>query len=388
MNLNFPLKPPLRLLGLIATATALTGGIGFYTISQFRSAPAPVEAELPRPQRITALGRIEPESEVVQIAAPLALDGDRLSQLRVKEGAWVEAGQPIAVLDSYQSLLEAFQQAEQQVRVAQSRLEQVRAGAKSGEIADQTATIARIQSELAGQQATQSAAIARRQAELRTARAEFERFEQLYREGALPASTRDSKQLDLETAQTQLDEAIADQQRTVSTLQAEIEAARATLNQIAEVRPVDLQVAEAEVAAAKLAAQRAQTALDQSMIRAPIAGRILKIHTQPGEQISESGIAALARTDRMQVIAEVYQTDITKVKPGQQAAIASPVLAEPLQGKVEQIGYQVNRQNVFSNQPGENLDQRVVEVKIRLTPADSQKVAGLTNLQVQVALEL
>ena len=43
---------------------------------------------------------------------------------------------------------------------------------------------------------------------------------------------------------------------------------------------------------------------------------------------------------------------------------------------------------MFSNQPGENLDSRVVEVKIRLTPQDSKKVAGLTNLQVQTAIEL
>ncbi|WP_088894077.1 ABC exporter membrane fusion protein [Leptolyngbya ohadii] len=388
MSLNLSSKPPYRLLGLILAATALTGGIGFYTISQFSSTPATVESEPPRIQKVTALGRLEPEGEVIQIAAPLSLDGDRVSQLRVKEGMWVEAGQPIAVLDSYQSLREALQQAEQEVVVAQSRVDQVRAGAKSGEIAAQTAAIVRLQAELAGQKATQSAAIARRQAELRTARAEFDRFEQLYREGAIPASTRDSKQLALDTAQTQLQEAIADRQRTLSTLEAEIQSARATLNQIAEVRPVDIQAATAELAAAKSAAQRARTALEQSMIRAPIAGRILKIHTQPGEQISESGIAEIARTDQMQVVAEVYQTDVGKVQAGQQAVITSPALAEPLRGTVAQIGYQVNRQNVFSDQPGENLDQRVVEVKIRLGSADSQKVAGLTNLQVQVALEM
>lgn len=388
MSLNLASKPPLRLLGLILAATAITGGIGFYTIAQFRPASVPAALESPRPLKITALGRLEPEGEVIQIAAPLSLDGDRLGELRIKQGAWVEAGQPIAVLNSYQFLTQELQQAEQQMRVAQSRLAQVSAGAKSGEIAAQSATIARIQSELAGQQASQSAAIARRQAELRTARAEFDRFEQLYQAGAIPATTRDSKQLALETAQTQLDEAIADQQRSVATLEAELRSARATLSQIAEVRPVDLQTAAAEVTAAQSVVQLAQVALDQSIIRAPIAGRILKIHTQPGEQISESGIADLARTDRMQAIAEVYQTDIAQVRSGQQALITSPALAEPLRGTVEQIGYQVNRQNVFSNQPGENLDQRVVEVKIRLTPADSQKVARLTHLQVQVALEL
>jgi HlyD family secretion protein len=46
----------------------------------------------------------------------------------------------------------------------------------------------------------------------------------------------------------------------------------------------------------------------------------------------------------------------------------------------------VKRQNIFSNQPGENLDRRVVEVKIRLNHGDS--VAGLTNLQVQAEIDL
>ena len=48
----------------------------------------------------------------------------------------------------------------------------------------------------------------------------------------------------------------------------------------------------------------------------------------------------------------------------------------------------MSRQNIFSTQPGENLDRRVVEVTIRLNPQDAQKVAGLTNLQVQIKLDI
>ncbi len=87
-------------------------------------------------------------------------------------------------------------------------------------------------------------------------------------------------------------------------------------------------------------------------------------------------------------VAEVYQTDIGKVKLGQQATITSQAFDGELRGTVSLIGLQVNRQNVFSNQPGENLDSRVVEVKIRLNPEHSKRVAGFTNLQVQTAIEL
>jgi HlyD family secretion protein len=37
---------------------------------------------------------------------------------------------------------------------------------------------------------------------------------------------------------------------------------------------------------------------------------------------------------------------------------------------------------------GENLDRRVIEVKVRLTPQASQQVANLTNLQVEVAIQI
>jgi HlyD family secretion protein len=72
---------------------------------------------------------------------------------------------------------------------------------------------------------------------------------------------------------------------------------------------------------------------------------------------------------------------------GQKAIITSQAFLGELQGTVSEIGLQVSRQNVFSNQPGENLDRRVIEVKINLNPEDSQRVAGLTNLQVQVEIQ-
>jgi HlyD family secretion protein len=58
-----------------------------------------------------------------------------------------------------------------------------------------------------------------------------------------------------------------------------------------------------------------------------------------------------------------------------------------LRGTVTQVGLQVLQQNVFSNQPGENLDRRVVEVRILLDPASTARVRSLTNLQVEVSIE-
>ncbi|MBD2091235.1 ABC exporter membrane fusion protein [Microcoleus sp. FACHB-1515] len=346
---------------------------------------APPTATVDAP--ITALGRLEPVSEVIRVSAPLTLDGDRVAQLLVKQGDSVQPGQVIAVLDSSHRLQSALREAQEQVRVAQSRYEQVRAGAKTGEIAAQQATIARLQAELQGAVAAQTAQIAQRQAELDNATTEYDRFHALYLEGAIAASALDSKRLLVETTQAQLLEASAQQNRTVSTLEAQIREAEANLSRIQEVRPVDMRVAQMEIDRAIAAMQRTQADLDQSCIRAPIAGQIMKIHAWPGEKLGENGLLELGQTRSMAVVAEVYQTDIRSVRVGQRVAITSQAFPGTIAGTVSELGLEVSQQNVFSNQPGENLDRRVIEVKIRLDPQQSKQVAGLTNLQVQVAIE-
>ncbi len=392
MTLEPLLKPSRRrIMGLLVTATAITGAIAVYGISQVgilsKPASQPVVKITPV-RKVTALGRLEPEAEVIRLAAPVALDGDRVAQLLVKEGDLVKAGQVVAILDSRDRLQDALEQASWQVRVVQARLSQVKAGAKTGEIQEGQATIARIQAELAGQIATQNAAIARWQSEVRNARAEYNRFQQLYRTGAISASSLDSKRLSAETTQAQLREAIAQENRTQQTLKKQLNEARANLSHIAEVRPTDVKAATTEVDNAIAGWKQAQTNLQQAYVRSPMAGQILKIHTRLGEKIGDSGIVELGQTSQMVAVAEVYQTDISKVRLGQQAVITSQGFPGELRGKVSHIGLQVNRQNVFSNQPGENLDRRVIEVKIRLNPEDSKQVAGLTNLQVQTAIQL
>ncbi|MBD2465243.1 ABC exporter membrane fusion protein [Oscillatoria sp. FACHB-1407] len=382
--------PNRRLMTLLFMATTITGGITVYGISainQAKESTAQSVEVTPDSRSISALGRLEPATEVIQLAAPMTLDGDRLAELRVKEGDRVETGQIIAVLSSRDRLQNAVQQAQEEVRQAQARLAQVRAGAKTGEVQAQQAAIVRLRAELNGARGVQAATLARLEAEYQNAQVEYNRYQQLYQEGAVSQSTLDSRRLTAVTAEKQLREAQENQNRTLETLEAQLQEATATLDRIAEVRPVDVQVAQTEVDGAIAALTQAQTDLEQAYIRAPIAGQVLKIHTRPGEKLSESGIADLGQTDQMEVVAEVYQSDIGNIQPGQTAIVTGQGFSGELQGTVSQVGWQVSRQNTFSNQPGENLDRRVVEVRIALTPAASRQVAQLTNMQVQVKIQ-
>lgn len=377
---------------LLAIATAFTfGGATLFVAQQFQPS-ATTDSQVPQVpvvDTVTALGRLVPQGELVNLAAPTGSNESRIAQLLVDEGDFMEAGEVLAILDSRDRLQKALNQAQQDVRVARAQLNQVLAGAKTGEIQAQRAEIARLGAERAGQLNEQAATVARLEAAVQNAQVEYNRYQTLYQEGAVSTSERDARQLTLATAQRQLQEARAALERIRNASQEQIDAARATLEQIAEVRPSDVEAAKAEIARAVAAKDQAQARLAEAYVRSPQAGRVLKIHARPGEVVSsETGVATVGRTSQMYAIAEVYQSDVSQIEIGQQARITSPALPDvELRGAVEKIGSMVERQDVINADPTDNIDSRIVEVDIRLDSESSQRVKDYTNLQVKVVIK-
>jgi HlyD family secretion protein len=139
---------------------------------------------------------------------------------------------------------------------------------------------------------------------------------------------------------------------------------------------------DVRVGEAVLAAARAR--LDRAQVRAPVDGEVLLIHSREGERIGADGLLELGQTRRMFVVAEVYETDIGLVSLDQPATITSPALDGPLRGKVHEIGKLVGKIDVLALDPVARTDSRIVEVKILLD--EPERVAGLTNLQVDVEI--
>jgi HlyD family secretion protein len=115
--------------------------------------------------------------------------------LLVKQGDWVQKKQVIAILDSRPRLQAAVEQAMQRVAVTQAQLDQVKTGAKIGEIQAQKAVIARLKVQLREDTAAKKATVTRLEAEAENAQLEYQRYELLYEDGAVSASLRDSKRL-------------------------------------------------------------------------------------------------------------------------------------------------------------------------------------------------
>lgn len=376
---------------VVAAGIALLGIGGAMTYHWIRLSSVeqdqPEIVAAPVVQTITALGRLAPQGEVISLSAPTSSQGNRVDQLLVKEGDRVKVGQVIAILDSYNERKAALEEANEQVNVAQAQLKVVQTGAKPGEIGAQQAEVDRLRVGSPGDIAVQEAAVKRLQAQLRNAQTEFNRYQALYQQGAISASERDQRQLTLDTAQIAVQEGQITLERIRAVIPEELARARATLDQIAQVRSVDIRASQAEVNRAIAARNQAQATLDQASVRSSVDGEVLYIHTRSGEVVSTDGIVEIGQTQQMQAIAEVYQSDISKIKIGQRVRVTSDSIPGELVGTVERIGSQVRRQTIVNTDPSSNIDARVVEVRATLDHASSQKAAKFTNLQVQVVIE-
>jgi HlyD family secretion protein len=375
------LWPALLGLGLIGAPLAL--GLG-----GCRPKPPP-EAPVAAPRRVSALGRIEPETKIRKVSVSSSLSGDRIEEILVEENAWVKAGAPLARLNSYGTLEASLAEANENVAVAESKLAQVQAGAKQGEIRAQEFNVQSLERKLAAEKLSQDQAVAAARAKAQEARVERQRFDALHASGGVSELERDRYRTRAETSTAELAKAIETREGTLATLRSDIESARQTLAQIKEVRPEEVATARNELRKAIAARDRAHKEFEFATVRAPQAGRILKIVARPGDRVGDGGILEMADTSRMIVTAEVYQTDMAQIAINQGATITVDGTDVRLRGEVYQVIPQVQRPTIFAGEPGENQDQRVFEVKLRLQLNEEaqKRIAYASNLQVNVVFD-
>lgn len=102
---------------------------------------------------------------------------------------------------------------------------------------------------------------------------------------------------------------------------------------------------------AKASLESAEANVEQGYIRAPEQGRVLHIYTWPGEHIGDSGVLDLGSSREMFVEAEVYETDIARIRQSQSAIITGAALSQPMHGTVALIERSIGRQQVSMARP-------------------------------------
>ncbi len=308
----------------------LTLGLSAAILSGCGSAEKQTAAtESVQPRQVSALGRIEPLDGILTVSLPNSLSNDSIRQVLVEEGQVVEQGQPMAILETQPVLKADLTKAKAEVTAAQRALD------------------------------AQLSVIERYRAEHRQAQAEARRGKELYQNGATSLQRYEALQAESDAALAQLNEAIANE----LTLEA------------------DVSVKQAQV-------KQAKADLDQATVKAPTKGTILEILARPGDRAGEDGLLRMGDTTRMGVVAEVYQSDLPEIRPGQTATItASGFPGRSQKAKVTEISQQISSQSVATGEAGDMVDKRVVQVKLAL-PKESLAVASrINNLQVNVLFD-
>ncbi|MFP6640681.1 MAG: hypothetical protein VCC04_10595 [Myxococcota bacterium] len=132
--------------------------------------------------------------------------------------------------------------------------------------------------------------------------------------------------------------------------------------------------------------KQAEARVQETLIRSPLEGRVLRINARPGERVGSRSVLSLGTSGNMMAIGEIHANEIRLVELGQLASFSSAALPEPLGGQVEEIGEMILSNSVLGEDPTAPRGLRVVQVRVRLQP--SALAEQLTNLEGQLRIYL
>ena len=88
----------------------------------------------------------------------------------------------------------------------------------------------------------------------------------------------------------------------------------------------------------------------------------------------------------MQAWAQIFQTDVNRIRIGQSAVVTAETggFKEPIRATVASIISQVSERDLFAISGNNDVNARVVLVKLDLDPKERRKVERLSGLNVIV----
>lgn len=315
----------------------------FFIILMLVGLVFPVLAE--QTPKISCLGQIVAGERTIVVSAP---EGSVLGQLLVKRGDRVVRGAELARLRDFDAKVAAVDCAKNEIVLAEAGLALISRGERPDQIK------------------AQRDVVAARDAAMRMHQARKERYQQLHEKFIVSDHEYETIRYDFETARAEL-------LREKNVLDGMLSGHKGEIHQ-----------AGARVALARANHRRELAHLDAQRIRAPIGGKVLSIKCYPGEAVGDSGILDLADTDNMMILAEVYETDIARVRIGSRVRIRSTVFTGEMGGAVMEIERKVEAGRIYALDPRRHTDRRIVLVRIK--PDAPARLASFTNAQVTVIL--
>ncbi|BAY26112.1 secretion protein HlyD [Calothrix sp. NIES-2100] len=380
-------KYPLRwLIGLITAGALVVGTTTTYNLvnrgtskQDISQLTVPVETQTVT-LRINASGKVVP----VQSVNISPKNPGVLGELYVEQGDRVQKGQIIARMDVGEIQAQILQYTAN-IAQAQAQLDEALAGSRPQEIAQAKARLAQVEAQLASARAgnrTQEigqaqAQVESAQAQVKLTQARVDRYRELTRQGATSEDQLDQYISENSRAKAALQEA----QKRLSLLQSgtrseEIDAKEAAVTEAQAAlvllqngsRPEEIAQRQAAVKVAQAQLKAAEVRLADTVIRAPFTGIVTQKYANVGSFVTpttsasssasatSSSIVAVARG--LEVLAQVPEADIGRIKPGQQVEIVADAYPD-----------------------------QIFKGRVRLIAPEAVVEQGVTSFQVRVALD-
>ena len=385
---NIPrFKSPLIAAGLSLLLGIALGGAGVYMWGDRLGDSRSREQTAVTKNRVSALGRLQPSGGVISV---FGLPGDRIDKLFAKQGDKVAKDTILAEMASRKDRELARDLVAIQLREAKAQRAAIDEAGKA-KIAVIDAEIAQLQSGRDDDLKAQDCKIAALVEQSRVADNGWNRLKSLEL-ASVATQDLEKSELAYRQAQSELTAARAMRDKTEkgyarndALLRAKRSAVLAELEEALKRVTVDLIAENLKIA---------ERGLDATQIKAPVAGRVLKVIGHEGDPTGTQPIFQLADTDAMVVIAEVYVTDIQAIdawlsQSPVQTTITSNALSKPLNGDLQrrQITHMVGKNQQFSLNPREDIDRRIVEVRVDVRPDSVELASRYVGLEVNVDFE-
>ena len=338
-----------------------------------------VESESTTP--IRGIGKLEPQSGVIKVMAPIGQQVESLFDLKI--GSEVITDQPIVKLAG-------AEKAEMELQLALAN----KVDAEKKESFEKSQGLLQRQAaELALEEArSKRDEIENKSQGVELLRAQFqlanEMLQKLENLKSNPATSRLVGQSEIDKQRL-----VVHQLRTkIGQSEDEIRLAKDKIERAERVAELDIERIEALLRESALpmnslntAINAANKAIDLLEIKSPINGKVLDIVVRPGDTATNQPVMLIGDTSKMVCVAEINDSSLHRVQVGATATVSCAAIEQAITGKVVSKGVMIGPPSMKDPNPFARVDRKTGQVVIELD--NSSAAANFVNLQVDVAIE-
>jgi len=387
---------PLLLASVVANL-ALAGAAGYLLFGGKKAGPGTLalgggSTDATAGGAVEALGRIQPAGGVIGVYGP---PGDKVKAIKVAVGRTVAIGDTLATLSGDDERELNLKTLGSQIAEANALIAAIKASTQA-KLTDLEAEANQATAGLVQDTKVLDAKGKAAAAQADRARGELKRLTEVKAEG-VPVSEQEFETVTALLATAEAEMAVAVAQKEKLKVQKEQSAVSIEAKKAAVTAEANRAVAQVPLASLEAAKRVAERKVQDAGVVAPTAGKVVRIPAKVGETLANQPIVELADTGRLVVLAEVYETDVGRLREwvvnkgsvkveidarGVAGGDGAPKLSGRVAG-VDRVATVIARNALTPLGPREDADRRVVEVIVDLDPASVGVAQNFIGLQVR-----